>query len=1452
MFYQSIKRKLCGFAAALLSLGISHSAVSLNLSQTPLFLAQPVRPIVMLNMSNDHQLYFKAYDDYTDLDDDGVADTTYMNDYDYYGYFDSGKCYSYESGVFVPQEVTTDHYCDGDIAGDWSGNFLNWATMTRMDSVRKILYGGYRSTDNAYDESDASKDGKTILERAFLPGDAHSFAKYYNGDDVAKLTPFSPPAGLTGTEATGITLCNTTPDSVSSAPAIRVAKGNYSLWASNERWQCQWREDLNENSQDGRNGNDPANSEIYAYPNSPAENDQWVCPNGGWCQDYQKRKVPGAKLGEYTARVQVCVSAELEEDNCRSYPNGNTKPTGLLQQYGDNGDIQFGLMTGSYSRNKSGGVLRKQVGDMTGEVDVNGDGHFIGTSGIVDTLDRLRIYGYSYSDGTYNSGSGDNCNWGKSSFNDGQCTNWGNPQSEIYLESLRYLAGKSASGAFNVGGTDKISGLGAADWNNPISSNNYCAAVSVLQFNASTSSYDADQLSGASDLGITDLDSWTNRVGTAEEIIGNDYFVGESGGGGIGDNNQLCTAKTVGSLSAVRGTCPDAPRLKGSYQIAGLSYYARSEGIQNGVYEVPVRTYGVALSPAVPKITVKVPNSENEVTILPACRNTTLNPDANCAIVDFKIAEQSADGTTGKLYVNWEDSEQGGDFDQDMWGVMDYEVTSSQVKVTTEVMAQSTGDAMGFGYVISGTDEDGFKVHSGVNGFSYGNQAGSFHCFSGGSQGPCDQAYATSATYDIGTSGANLLEQPLYYAAKWGGYADASDGTSPSTEEVAAETNPGTYFYAIEPSQLAEDLSKALEKVIDDVGSASSVSTNSSRLDTNTYIFQALFDSKSWSGEVKALTLDEDGKASGVAWSTDDADTFGATRNIKTYNGSSTVDFSWNTLTAAQKKLLLGLDNNDTITDELAASGAKLVRWIEGEAVSGLRSRDKKLGDVVNSSPVYAGTRNYRFHQLPVELGGGVGLTDAGAVDAYTSYYQGTKSSRSEVLYVAANDGMVHGFDADTGNEVFAYIPSGALDKLKDVATPGYGGDGNEHKYSVDGPLFVGDAYFDDAWHNVLVGTYGAGGKGLFALDVTNPSSPSVLFEVTDDDIGNVIGQPLVAPTGDGWKVILGNGYNSTNAGAKLVLVDLPSGDVQAIDTGVGGTDNGLAGPSLVTNTQRVVTAAYAGDRQGNMWKFDLTANNAGNWGVAYKAGNTPIPLFKAQDAAGTPQPITSPPVVGLNTEVSDIDYMVYFGTGSYLTSADNTANTQTNSIYAVADTGEAVGLTDTNSDGVLDRGSQLMEKVIYAGAEGREIYKDAVTTWWEDKRGWYMDLQDHTISGEGDRASFTPLLSTGERVINKITLKYDRLLYSTLIPSQDPCSYGGSGELMATVAVGYEKYKNYSPFGKTSIHLSHAVIGEWVYISKGEDGGSYYNDDAAGDPLDQPTDIPDGVLGRMSWRQLR
>ncbi|WP_198039995.1 pilus assembly protein [Microbulbifer agarilyticus] len=633
----------------------------------------------------------------------------------------------------------------------------------------------------------------------------------------------------------------------------------------------------------------------------------------------------------------------------------------------------------------------------------------------------------------------------------------------------------------------------------------------------------------------------------------------------------------------------------------------------------------------------------------------------------------------------------------------------------------------------------------------------------------------------------------------------------------ASVNGRGGFFSAADPQAFADDLSEVLENIVGRTdGSASSVATNSTRLGTDTVIYQARFNSTDWSGEIRALNLNSDGSVGATKWQTEDADfASSALRDIYTHNGTAGTDFVWANLSTAQQDAL-----KDGETD---AEGQARLNWVRGADVAGLRERSSLLGDIVNSSPVFAGDQKYNFSNLSEALGG----------LAYDTYHSSQKDNRRQVIYVGANDGMLHAFDASTGDELFAYIPSGVYDQLANMSETDYGSTTNPHAYSMDGKLFVGDAFVDGAWKNILVGSLGAGGRGIFALDVTNPDgfdASDILFELTDADfpgIGNITGEPLIAPTNDGWKLFFGNGYNSENDRARLFAVDLenPLTETQVIEVNDAG-DNGLAGPALIANADGEVITAYAGDLLGNMWKFDLSANNASNWDVALSQGQTNLPLFTAVDASGNPQPITSTPTLGLNGELGNA-IMLYFGTGQYMASTDNTVGTVVNTFYAIADEGAQV----TGRD-------QLFQKTISTEADGvREVAGNTDTSFWETKKGWYLDLS----YGGG---------VTGERVISKPLLVYDRLLFPTTITSTDPCSFGGSGWLMELVAVG-DRYEGHSIFGEDGVEVDYAVISYSEIIRSGEK--AYLpTSNIRGDVAVPEGDFPIDAVGRMSWRQLR
>ncbi len=861
---------------------------------TPIDSAFSATPLAMLTLSNDHQLYYKAYDDYSDLNGDGALDLTYNHAIEYYGYFDFSKCYSYDAnnGYFEPKAFGKDKYCD-DVGGEWSGNFLNWASMHRMDVVRRVLYGGKRSTDSATN---------TVLERAFLPNDAHSSAKYYNGADIAKLTPFDPPHAASDNAPDpmeqGVTICNTTHvgnpafnlysqnvDTDIYPPLMRVAQGNYSLWNANERWQCRWSEE-----RDAPNANNPLVSGIPAHDNNPSKAANGLAIDGGGGPDF-------------AVRVRACVENLIGTEDCREYPGIDAavlKPVGLLQKFGGDNSITFGLITGSHGKNLSGGVLRKNVVAIDNEIDET-TGQFTNVDGIVKTLNTFRIYGYNFRLGHYldsRDNGGDRCDFGLSDFAEGDCSNWGNPQGEIFLEAIRYLKGaENRIPGFQSNDDNYINGLVTAPWDNAdlITADNACATLNVVSFNASYASKDGGV--------YPDLEpaatNRTNTIGIEEKIANGDFFIGENGT----DNNQLCTGKTIGAFARARGLCPEAPRVGGSYKIAGVAYdahvndqYADVEGTQ------VIDTYGVTLSPSVPKIVVNVPDSNRVVTILPACRNynpvDSGNPPGSCTLVDFKVVSQTAD--SGEFYVNWEDSEAGGDYDQDMWGKISYTLSplGDSITVVTDVHAKSTPHSMGFGYIIGGTiNQDGFHAHSGINNFKYPNRNGADAVSQTDATGVpgcpnddnptcgplgdfgADITVATSHKYAIGDSSAGLLELPLYYAAKWGSFEDKNNNNKPDLQEEWDQKNnfdatdktpdgmPDNYFLVSNPTQLINSLTAVFEALVSKsarTGAAAAVIANSAA--GFGAVFQAQyrpefqdddFNTVRWTGDIKGIFIDD-------------------------------------------------------------------------------------------------------------------------------------------------------------------------------------------------------------------------------------------------------------------------------------------------------------------------------------------------------------------------------------------------------------------------------------------------------------------------------------------------------------------------------------------------------------------------------------------------------------------
>lgn len=738
------------------------AASSSNYSSVPANISSTSAPMVMLNMSNDHQLFTKAYDDYSDLDGDGVVDTTYKDDFEYVGYFDSSFCYTYQNNRFEPTATAdSDYHCSG--TGDWSGNMLNWATMSRLDVVRSILYGGKRSTDTT---------SLTVLERAFVPEDAHAWAKVLirgSNSDLKQLVPDSVASSNTTISFCNVTLIGSTVSHDSTAaPLLRVASGDVHLWDVQPAYQCQWYEDHSRASA-GQPERFPSNStRLHSDMNVRVK----VCDNS-------------AATG-----VDASCSPYVDGSNVTTY-----KPTGLLQEYGEDGSMLFGLITGTYDKNNSGGFLRKEIGSIGSEID--SDNGTFAADGIISSLDAFTIVNFQQTGTGYaNDASSGACNW-NSNFSDwtnGQCSNWGNPVGEMFLEALRYFSGENSGTSAYIPsphffGSVGDRGLTGGTWGSPFTGAQECSSANILAFSGGSISYDNDDYST-----ITDVNNFTsgrlstaiNFIGNQEGISGNQYYIGSNGSD---TPDKLCSAKTVSDLEDVNGLCPDAGGQEGNYKVSGLAYMAKTGDLDSTVDGTQsVSTYAVSLTPPIPTFTIEHDGNTAEITpsAVNYYRSGRMPRDTNMSLVKTYIVSQTAD--SGIIDVSFEDLAAGSDYDEDLLVRYKYEVTvTDKIKVTTYLLgASGTYFTLSAGYTINGVTSSVSKqvVHHSSGDYSYTEADVDALC--PGTAGSAIDDSCTVGTetqldvsyYDFGNSSVGYLENPLWYAAKWGGFEDAVGGTS--------------------------------------------------------------------------------------------------------------------------------------------------------------------------------------------------------------------------------------------------------------------------------------------------------------------------------------------------------------------------------------------------------------------------------------------------------------------------------------------------------------------------------------------------------------------------------------------------------------------------------------------------------------------------------------------------
>ena len=591
---------------------------------------------------------------------------------------------------------------------------------------------------------------------------------------------------------------------------------------------------------------------------------------------------------------------------------------------------------------------------------------------------------------------------------------------------------------------------------------------------------------------------------------------------------------------------------------------------------------------------------------------------------------------------------------------------------------------------------------------------------------------AKPITYQLKITQDNLLS--LSYSYNGGTYQPvltgqsiaASNGTLPSTLRFGFSGSTGgsnnihevMCFQAVPATQS---------------GSAASVNVQpNTQVRTGTQVYLAGYQTTNWSGQLTSQNLlysaatglvstnpvaNWDGSCvlTGGTCTTTTATTpvqAPAARTMLTWGGSTAVPFQYNSLTTAQQNTINQGDLTQTANRVNFLRGDRTNETVNG-GTDQFRTRTSVLGDIMDSGPAWVGPPSAGYGDTWADAVNGSATMpeNAGAAQKYSAFVTAAKT-RLNVVYSGANDGFLHGFrtgayDAagtylnnaafpNDGREVIAYMPAAVFAAIHsttpaiDYANPQY-----SHAYSVNAIPYTGDLFYANAWHTWLVGGLGAGGAGVYALDVTDPTQFSeanaaslVKVDLTAASIacsnvtncgaflGNTFGTPQIRRFHNGkWGFVFGNGLNSTNgvAGIYVLMID-PTSQAQTVyflSTGSGGSsataNNGITFTTPADlDGDHVVDYVYAGDIKGNMWRFDLLGADPALWAVSQYGRGTATPLFVSG------QPISTKPVVAIvpaNTGNSRV--MVDFGTGyrsPQTTTAAATYATGTQSLYGIWD----------------------------------------------------------------------------------------------------------------------------------------------------------------------------------------
>lgn len=738
------------------------------------------------------------------------------------------------------------------------------------------------------------------------------------------------------------------------------------------------------------------------------------------------------------------------------------------------------------------------------------------------------------------------------------------------------------------------------------------------------------------------------------------------------------------------------------------------------------------------------------------------------------------------------------------------------------------------------------------------------------------QQHMTTFTLGLGVNGT-LRYTENYESASSGDFYDIKQGTknwpnpiaNAGAERIddlwhAAVNGAGTYFSAQNPDSLVSGISKALAGVSARTGAAAAAATsNLEPVAGDNFVYVALYRTVNWDGDLQAKTIDP---ATGELSATPDwtaqsrLDTkVTATTDTRTiYKFDSGVNgklesFEWGNLTADEKAYFNGMCSPtsklsqcpDLSGTELTAvaNGENLVNFLRGQyqyesraanTDKPYRQRAHVLGDMINSQPVYV-------KQPPFAYGD----------DNYTAFKAKRSTAGAARVYVAVNDGMLHAFNgADAANgggvEEWAYIPPMVMPNLYRLADKNYSAN---HRYYVDGSPTVGDVCPDapsstctaNQWKTILVGGLNAGGRGYYALDITDPDNPKALWNYTvdnDEDLGYSFGNPIITKREDGtWVVVFTSGYNNVAPGdgrGHLFVLNAYTGTrLEKISTSAGDTTtpSGLAKINAWVDSAADNTALrfYGGDLLGNVWRFDIDDR--------YEPSGKEAVLIAEVGNVGAVgiQPITIKPEL-TEIRIGNMPYpVINIATGRYLGTSD-ISDTSQQSIYAFKDNLTATGLGKVRTSGVLV--NQAL--VPLSGGTTRTTTNNDVT--WATDSGWYIDLNPSNDS-------------PGERVNVDMQQQLGLITIAANVPENNACTAGGyawlysfdykTGQFVQTAAngiAGKRLLQNSLVAGLKTIKLT---TGKTVTLVTDTGGGITPNDDPSSNP-----GTGSGAK-RVSWREL-